>query len=827
MRKISALFLISVFISTFLFSQENPKIDKKTFFSSTLEIEKAKKDFKIAERHYANGIGTYDEALKHYLKLYGYNSNSPALNYKIGVCYLFTSNKKASLTYFLNSPPEIAKDYYLLLGRSYQTNLKYDEAKEAYAKYNTSLSRWKRFDFRKDYNQLVSECDASQEIMKEDSLPVFIINLGPVINSYYDDYGAYLPASDSNIYVTSKRPEVEPRKKVSRFKFKEQLLVSNNCIHQPSNYAIPIPKLDFSNNTSLAGVDQNKKQIYFYKGGADWGRLFAATFNGKKWKVKELKGKINHIAYKETSISIADDGTTYFVTNRRGGEGGKDIWVCQQKREFKFSKPKNLGKTINTAFDEEGVFISHDGNTLYFSSKGRKGMGGFDVYKTEKKTDGNWSEPKNMGYPINSMADELFYHPTADTMVALISTIRDNSYGGLDIYKIQFDPRIPFKLIGSVTDVENGTTLPAIVTIYEGKLQIPIKTATVDSLAGIYMHNFEDSGRYVIQVDYEGYKSVTEEIACPETKFATIVQDFKLEKLKHPFTLIGKVSDIDNENPLLASLTFKQVGVDSIMGRVVTIDSTGKYSITFDDKYDMILDVAAEGYFSAQEPINATNEMNPIISKNIQLKKSKIDYTLTGRITQENGQDPVHAALSFYRPGETEPFTIVVSDSTEGKYQSIVDQPGPFLIEVEAPGYFFLNETFQFNDGQTFVAKNFVLKKMETGVKIVIENILFNSGKATLVASSFPELDKLANLLLTNPKVRIEVSGHTDNVGSASVNKKISKERALTVRNYLISRGVEEDRVEYQGYGFDQPIASNDTPEGKAQNRRVEIKILQ
>ncbi|HAM99670.1 MAG TPA: flagellar motor protein MotB [Marinilabiliales bacterium] len=827
MRKISALFLISVFISTFLFSQENPKIDKKTFFSSTLGIEKAKKDFKIAERHYANGIGTYDEALKHYLKLYGYNSNSPALNYKIGVCYLFTSNKKASLTYFLNSPPEIAKDYYLLLGRSYQTNLKYDEAKEAYAKYNTSLSRWKRFDFRKDYNQLVSECDASQEIMKEDSLPVFIINLGPVINSYYDDYGAYLPASDSNIYVTSKRPEVEPRKKVSRFKFKEQLLVSNNCIHQPSNYAIPIPKLDFSNNTSLAGVDQNKKQIYFYKGGADWGRLFAATFNGKKWKAKELKGKINHIAYKETSISIADDGTTYFVTNRRGGEGGKDIWVCQQKREFKFSKPKNLGKTINTAFDEEGVFISHDGNTLYFSSKGRKGMGGFDVYKTEKKTDGNWSEPKNMGYPINSMADELFYHPTADTMVALISTIRDNSYGGLDIYKIQFDPRIPFKLIGSVTDVENGTTLPAIVTIYEGKLQIPIKTATVDSLAGIYMHNFEDSGRYVIQVDYEGYKSVTEEIACPETKFATIVQDFKLEKLKHPFTLIGKVSDIDNENPLLASLTFKQVGVDSIMGRVVTIDSTGKYSITFDDKYDMILDVAAEGYFSAQEPINATNEMNPIISKNIQLKKSKIDYTLTGRITQENGQDPVHAALSFYRPGETEPFTIVVSDSTEGKYQSIVDQPGPFLIEVEAPGYFFLNETFQFNDGQTFVAKNFVLKKMETGVKIVIENILFNSGKATLVASSFPELDKLANLLLTNPKVRIEVSGHTDNVGSASVNKKISKERALTVRNYLISRGVEEDRVEYQGYGFDQPIASNDTPEGKAQNRRVEIKILQ
>jgi len=115
---------------------------------------------------------------------------------------------------------------------------------------------------------------------------------------------------------------------------------------------------------------------------------------------------------------------------------------------------------------------------------------------------------------------------------------------------------------------------------------------------------------------------------------------------------------------------------------------------------------------------------------------------------------------------------------------------------------------------------------MESGVKIVIENILFTSGKATLLPSSFKELDKLAELLRTNSNTRIEVSGHTDNVGSAATNKKISKERALTVRNYLVSRGIEEERVEYQGYGFDQPIAPNDTPEGKAQNRRVEIKIL-
>ncbi len=826
MRKNNILLFFVLFLSITALSQENPKIDTKTFFNSTTGIEKAKKDFKAAENYYKKGNGTFDEALKHYLKLFLYNPESNALNYKIGACYLWTSNKKASLSYLLKSDAAVASDYYLLLGRSYQYNLQFSEAKAMYDKFMGTLTKWERFDARKIYNQLIDECNASELILKEDSLPVFILNLGPVINSYYDDYGAYLPENDSVIYFTSKRPEQEPEKKVSRNSFKEQILVSNNCLNQPSNYAIPIPNVSFSDNTSLTGVDRTKKRIYFYKGGIGNGRLMKADFNDKKWKTKQMKGKINHIAYKETSLSIADDGTTYYVTNRRGGIGGKDIWVCEQKRDNKFSKPKNLGKIINTAFDEEGVYVTRDGKTLYFSSKGRKGMGGFDVYKATKKTDGTWTEPKNMGYPINSTADELFYHPTADTMVALLSTMREKNYGGLDIYKVQIDPRIPFKLLGSVTDSATALTIPATVTVYDGLMQKPIKTATVDTLAGIYVMNFDDKGNYFLQVDCEGYKSVTEEVSCPEIKYATVVQDFKLDKLKHPFTLIGRISDINTEKPLQAAITFKLVTADSIMGRTVSIDSTGNYAITFDDKYDMIMNIEAVDYFAIQEPVNTINETDAIVSKNIALKRSKIDYTLTGLITQEDLTTPVFAALSFTLPGSEEPFTIVITDSISGKYSALIDNPGPFLIEVEANGFFFLNETFQFSEGQTFVAKNYALKRMETGVKIVIENILFTSSKATLLPSSFKELDKLTDLLRTNSTIHIEVSGHTDNVGSAATNKKISKERALTVRNYLVSRGIEEERVDYQGYGFDQPIAPNDTPEGKAQNRRVEIKIL-
>jgi len=118
------------------------------------------------------------------------------------------------------------------------------------------------------------------------------------------------------------------------------------------------------------------------------------------------------------------------------------------------------------------------------------------------------------------------------------------------------------------------------------------------------------------------------------------------------------------------------------------------------------------------------------------------------------------------------------------------------------------------------------MKKMESGAKMVIENILFSTGKAALLPASFASLNKLANLLRENPNVKIEVSGHTDNVGSAATNKTLSRNRALSVRDYLIKQGIAAERVKYEGYGFDRPIAPNTTADGRAANRRVEIEIL-
>ncbi len=827
MIKHSLLLFLSLLLSTTAFTQGNPKIKPKSFFITPEGVEKTKAELKIAEKYYRQGHGAFDEALKHYLKVYSYNPKSPELNYKIGTCYLWTSDKKASLKYLLESTPEVSEYYYLALGRAYQYNHQFNKAKDAYSNFYNSLKGLKKKSTKKLVTQLKRECDISASLVK-DSLPVFITNLGPIVNSYYDDYAAILSNNDSILCFTSKRPKKEPHKRVSRFKFKEQILFAdNNGVDTIATQVFSAKEINGKANTSVAGFSNNEEKIYVYKGLINNGRILSYIKDNGKWKHPKKLAGINHIAFRETSVSFDNDGTAYFCTTRRGGYGGKDIWVAKHKKKNKYYKPVNIGNIINTPFDEEGVYITPDGNTLFFSSKGHKGMGGFDIYKSTCDNNGTWSLPANLGYPINTPADELFYHPTKDSLVAIFSTIRRDGYGGLDIYKIKKDTRIPFTLKGTVKDVETGNVIPANVNVYNLTTQKILKSTVVDTTTHLYELNFDDRGNYMVQVDYDKYKSVSKNITCPKKRNSEINMDFSLELMKHPFTLLGTVNDVDNDKPLKASLTFSMaLSPDSVIARTVSVDSTGRYSVTFDDKYNLIIHAEADDYFAVDSLLNTSKATSNVIIKNLKLKRSKIEYTLTGIISDEQTAQPVNGYVRLYNPGEKEPLLEVNTDSLNGKYIISIDEAGPFMVEVAARGYFYIYDVFSFPENETVVVKNFSLKKMNTGVKMVINNILFNSGKATLKPSSFPTLDKLADLLKKNPDVKIEVSGHTDNIGSAAVNKRLSKQRALAVKNYLVSRGIEQNRIVAEGYGFEQPIASNETAEGRAQNRRVELKIL-
>jgi outer membrane protein OmpA-like peptidoglycan-associated protein len=156
-------------------------------------------------------------------------------------------------------------------------------------------------------------------------------------------------------------------------------------------------------------------------------------------------------------------------------------------------------------------------------------------------------------------------------------------------------------------------------------------------------------------------------------------------------------------------------------------------------------------------------------------------------------------------------------------------QPGKnYGISVNKQDYLFHSENFDIPEDAVAkqIKKDILLKKVEVGTRIVLNNIFYDFNKATLRPESEAELDRLYKLLNENPTLKIEISGHTDNVGSASYNQKLSESRAKSVVNYLLDKGTDNTRLTFKGYGFNRPIAGNDTEEGRQQNRRTEFEIL-
>ena len=806
-----------------LYAQENPKIDKKELSSLSGEQRKIKKVIKQGDACYKNGL--YDAALEQYMKLYSIRDDYSPLNYKIAVSNLYGVNPKNALSYFDRINAGVAADYYCLKGIALIYHQRYGDAKEAFQQYTESLPEKRAKKFTDRMQRFNAICDFSEKAI-QDSIPVFIINAGPNVNSYYDDYSAVeLLSPKPSLYFTTRRPKDDEMNSASYSFFPERILYSPEFVNGTASEAKEAP-VTSGKHISVAGADNNTGALIYFKGKKRFGDLYQIkiTENGKTTDNKRLKKKISKKTSAEGSISFADDGDAYFISDRLGGKGGKDIWYAQKKGKKSYHRPENLS-ILNTPLNEECVFVAPDGNTLYFSSNGLPGFGGYDIYKSVRKSNGMWGEPVNMGYPINGPDDDLFYRLTSDSTLALFSSKRSGGFGGLDVYYIKKDLRIPFELSGNVKDIKTGKSLAAAVMMYDRTSNMPVATAVNDTLRQLYVMKLDDTGDYYLQVEAPGYRAVKDDFTNPETRHAKVWYDFELEKLLHPYTINGYVTDVRTGKPVFAEILIKQAGKDDVMYRTVSDEKTGFYTLTMEDKEDIEFVVKAKDYFDRNENMPLKNATDDSGSKNVTMQKSIVTYVVTGVITSESNATPLQANITASKSSDLM-FTQDAVAGENGKYELMLPDIGPFLLEITAEGHFFANSVLLFDVDSVMVIRNFTLKKMESGAKMVIDNILFNTGKSTLLPESYNSLNKLVNLLRENSKVKIEVSGHTDNTGSAATNKTLSKSRAATVRNYLMSQGIAGERVEYEGYGFDRPIAPNTTEEGRAANRRVEIEIL-
>jgi outer membrane protein OmpA-like peptidoglycan-associated protein/tetratricopeptide (TPR) repeat protein len=373
------------------------------------------------------------------------------------------------------------------------------------------------------------------------------------------------------------------------------------------------------------------------------------TKNG--WSEPQNLGRNVNSEFWESTPSLSPDKRDlYFSSNRTGGFGGKDIWVCHRTETGRWSEPENLGPDINTSGDESTPFIHADNQTLYFNSNGLSCYSEKpDLFVTRKLTDGKWGKPENLGYPINTIDDEGSMIVDADGKTAYYSSDKIDTKGGLDIYT--FELREDLR---------------------------PLKTLWAK----------------------------------------------------------GKVYDNKTKAGLPSTVVLTDVNTRQTVSKLQT-DEDGNYLITLPVGKDYAFNVHRKGYLFYSQNYNMKN---------------------------------------------------ISSDS---------------VFNVDIP-----------------------LEPIEANAKVILKNVFFDTKKTDLKSESITELDNVVKLMNENPNMKILISGFTDNIGKPADNLKLSTGRAVAVVNYLVSKGVNNSRLSFKGFGETKPIASNNTEEGRAMNRRTELTVV-
>ncbi len=503
------------------------------------QVETAKSDRLFKKAMNLAGQDNYRQAIKVFKVLLANDPEHLDALFNMGLCYLNTSNGADSAVISFNKGLDILTDEEkqgylgaelgLSLGKAYQVLLKplkaikiYEELIEDANPQDTS--------FIKDVEREIQICHHANFFI-QNPIDLDVKNLGSTVNSAYDDHSPLIAVSESELFFTSRRNWIK-------------LSLLSDGQYAEKIYTVPLSannwesarllKVFFKQNEheAAASLSPDGNQLVLFRNDIHGKSLYLSNYNGKSWSSPEkLPFPINSYA-EETHGSISADKSTFFFTSdREGGFGGLDIYMVKRNEQGKWGKPRNLGKNINTPYDEETPMIHYDGKTLYFSSEGHNTMGRLDVFYSQMNTDSTWSIPVNMGYPINTPDDDFFFVPTINKSHAYYASSKfADNYGGSDIYQVTFksDSQTELAVVEGKVDKSLGKE-------YE-KMRILVTRREDNKIVGDYRPGPQD-GSYMMFLE-TGYEySVSEENA--ETKqvresFVNVTEDMSYKQQKVP-----------------------------------------------------------------------------------------------------------------------------------------------------------------------------------------------------------------------------------------------------------------------------------------------------
>jgi outer membrane protein OmpA-like peptidoglycan-associated protein/tetratricopeptide (TPR) repeat protein len=748
-----------------------------------------KTEAKIADKFFAES--NYYSAIEYYKDVVRQQPDNRYASYWLAVAYLYARDYHLAEVFFdkfskirpsakantkkWEKEDQILFDkFHYLYGQVLHRNGKNDEAIEHLNKFLKAYEPKDENDQLKTFAKL--ELQGAEFAKTAPRAKVKVKWTGPTINRSYTE-ASPVCVGDSVLYYSSI--------KIAALSSKVDTLIFYNGSKSKREYQImksvregaewgkgkPIKNEDINQEGYIVGngaFNSDMTRFYFTKclemdDDRSLCNLFVANHDkGKFSKIERLPDPINSKeAYTSThpTVRTSEDGLeiVYFSSDMPGGKGGNDLWYCIRSKGGDYKGPKHLKGPVNTVADEVTPYFDDSTKILYFSSNGHPGFGGFDVFGTKESEDLGWDSVTNIGSPLNTGVDELYYTRSKDETYGYLTSNREGS--------------VPL----------NG-----------------IKTASDDIF---YWTNFNYGVQGIVfkEGDNEGGGMVGAK-----------------------FNLYKKNED----------------GTKTLVG----IDSTsrdGYYFFKLGPDADYTVEVVRPGFSSKFEDITTKGLADEdTLQQNLTMRKGVVIGW--GEITQQGKPEVkisgANVTLIEVSPNGAEKTVYYEKrpDNSPAYYFELANNK-KYKVNVKREG-FFANTVVVNTSGlavnQDSLRVDVQLTKLELNTEYTLQNVLYEFGKATLTESSKSVMDTLYNLMAENPSFVIELSAHTDGIGSDAANLKLSQARAESCVKYLIGRGIAKERLVAVGYGETKPKVPNtnaegkDDPTGRAINRRTEFKIL-
>jgi len=619
----------------------------QTLFAQEQDKEQSKAYMEQAQLMIDAGSIALEEIRDVMIQAAEFDTTSIEANFEAGHLFLQTISQELAVKYFMRvyrQKPSFKYDLEYWIGQSYQYGKRFDNAIDYYTRYRNKASKGAPPADAvqlQDADRRVEECKNGKEFMAAPQ-NFSIINIGKEVNSEYEDYAPVVNEDETELVFTTRRKDGNMNENVfSDNKPWEDIFISTKVDGKwtaAKNIGAPVTTVTHESTTGLSR-DGNTLLIYKDENGGD---IYITTRDKTGiWSPPAPMQGINS-TYTEPSASLSADGSTvYFASDRPGGLGGIDIYKATKDNRGQWTQVKNLGPGINTTYDEDGPFIDYQGTTLYFSSKGRKTMGGYDIFKSTltNAKDNKWSEPENLGYPINTPGDDVFFVGTKDGKRGYYSSVREDGMGYSDIYRVDTPDAakkeaLPVKLSLKVFDAATKQAMDAKVSLIAVKDNTTVPMTTTRAGSYDFTITAKEAKDYKLVVEKEGYVSqnAVMNLAGASEKANVVTRTVELKKgepepepvvvkkEKLPVKFSVKVSDAATKQALDAKVSLTSVKDKKVVA--VTSPAAGSYdfTITAEGSNDYRLSVEKDGYVFQNTVISIAGNG----SRNIELRKPAV-----------------------------------------------------------------------------------------------------------------------------------------------------------------------------------------------------------